>query len=156
MERRDPEGRRYIPGKIISLAQFIEEHREALNYDLITKTHYQVEDVGGVLSWDALDSFIKHIGPSSALAQDLGYNLEGWDTRVKTNAILADIYDILQMINRNIIAANSKKHINEKITPYPRPGREKKERALGRDGLPKNELLAWIEQKRRKKVETHG
>lgn len=127
-----------------------------MNFDLITKTHYQVEDVGGVLSWDALDSFIKNIGPGSALARDLGYDLEGWDTRTKTNAILADIYDVLQLINRNIVASNSKKRITEKITPYPRPGREKKERALGRDGLPKNELLVWIEQKRRKKVETDG
>ena len=127
-----------------------------MNFDLITKTHYQVEDVGGVLSWDALDSFIKNIGPGSALARDLGVDLEGWDTRKKTNEILADIYDVLQLINRNIVASNSKKRISEKITPYPRPGREKKERALGRAGLPKNELLAWIEEKRRKKVETDG
>ena len=127
-----------------------------MNFDLITKTHYQVEDVGGVLSWDALDSFIKNIGSDSALARDLGYDLEGWDTRTKTNAILADIYDVLQLINRNIVASNSKKRIPEKITPYPRPGRGKKKRALGRGALPKNELLAWIEEKRRKKVETDG
>ena len=127
-----------------------------MNYDLITQTHYQVEDVGGVLSWDALDSFIKNIGPGSALARDLGYNLEGWDTRVKTNSILADIYDILQLINRNLVASNSKKRITQKITPYPRPGRENKERRLGKGALPKNELKAWIEEKRRKKVETDG
>lgn len=127
-----------------------------MNFDLITKTHYQVEDVGGVLSWDALDSFIKNIGSDSALARDLGYDLEGWDTRTKTNAILADIYDVLQLINRNIVASNSKKRITEKITPYPRPGREKKDKKIGKGALTKSDLLAWIEEKRRKKVETDG
>ena len=67
-----------------------------------------------------------------------------------TNQILADIYDLLQVVA--IMLSGKKKQIK----PYPRPGREKKERTLGRDGLPKNELLAWIEQKRRKKVETDG
>lgn len=127
-----------------------------MNYDLITQTHYQIEDVGGVLSWDALDSFIKHIGPSSALAHELGYNLEGWDTITKTNALLADIYDMLQVLNRNIVQSSSKKKITEKITPYPRPGRETKKRNLGKGALPANELRAWIEEKRRKKVERHG
>jgi hypothetical protein len=118
-----------------------------LNFDLITKTHYQVEDVGGVLSWDALDSFIKNIGPGSALARDLGYDLEGWDTRTKTNAILADIYDVLQLINRNIVASNSKKRISEKITPYPRPGREDDKKRIGSGAIPVTDLREWIRRK---------
>lgn len=156
MERRNKEGHGCPLGKIISLAKFVDEHREALNYDLITQTTYQVKDIGGGLSWDALDSFIKNIGPGSALGRDLGYNFEGWDTTTKTNSILADIYDLLQMINRNIVASKSKKRISEKITPYPRPGQEKKERRLGKGGLPKADLLAWIDNKRRKKVERNG
>lgn len=120
----------------------------------MTRTSYQLKDVGGVLSWDALDSFIKNIGPGSALGRELGYNLEGWDTTTKTNSILADIYDLLQMINRNIVASRSDKRISSKITPYPRPGREDKKRKIGKGGLPKSELVAWIENKRRKKVGT--
>ena len=148
---------RFIRGKIVSLAQFIEEHREALTFDLITHTNYQIEDVGGALSWSALDSFIKHIGPSSALARDLGYTLEGWDTVTKTNAILADIYDMIQVLNRNIVAINSKRHTSEKITPYPRPGKDdKNKKRIGKGALPKNELLAWIEKKRKMKGDSHG
>lgn len=123
-----------------------------MNYDLITKTHYQVEDVGGVLSWDALDAFVKNIGPTSALGRDLGYDLEGWDTITKTNTLLADIYDLLQLMNRNFVNANSKRRITEKIKPYPRPGRDDKKQTIGKGALPKTDLLAWIENKRRGKV----
>ena len=131
------------------------EHAEAIDYDLITRTNYQLKDIGGALSWSSLDSFLKHLPGDSALARELG-KATGWETQIKTNAILADIYDLLQVLNVNLVAIGSHGKQRRKITPYPRPGREKKERALGRDGLPKNELLAWIEEKRRKKVETDG
>ena len=150
MERRNSKGNGHTAGKTVCLAQFAETHREALNYDLLTRTGYEVEDIGGALSWGAFESFIKNVGPESALGRELGV-YTGWDTQTKTNAILADIYDLLQLINRNIVAANSKKKITEKINPYPRPGQKDDARKVGKGALPKEDLRAWIENKRKKK-----
>ena len=147
MERSDKEGERCDFGGIISLAQFTEEHGEALNYDLLTRTHYQIDDLGGALSWSSLRSFIKYLGGDSALAQDLG-KATGWETTTKTNAILADIYDLLQVINANLVnmASSGKKKV--KVKPYPRPGRdEDNTRKIGKGALPVDELHAWIRER---------
>ena len=52
---------------MMSLARAVLEHRGAIEYDLLTKTGHNVDDIGRVLPWDALDSFFKHLEPSSAL-----------------------------------------------------------------------------------------
>lgn len=130
-------------GKIICLAKFVTEHREALNFDLMTNTPYQIDDIGGALSWSSLYSFITHLRGDSALARDLG-KATGWEDTLKTNVILADIYDLLQVINANLVAyINGKKPKN--IKPYPRPNAdEKNERKLGKKALPIGELREWI------------
>lgn len=115
---------------------------------MLTRTGYEVDDIGGALSWGAFESFIKNIGPESALGRELGYST-GWNTQTKTNAILADIYDLLQVINRNLIATHSKNKVSAKIKPYPRPGKEDKEKKVGKNALPISDLRAWIEEKRK-------
>lgn len=119
-----------------------------MNFDLLTRTGYEVEDIGGALSWGAFESFIKNIGPESALGRELGY-ATGWNTQTKTNAILADIYDLLQVINRNIVASHSKKKVAAKFKPYPRPGDKKDDKKVGKGALPVKDLRAWIEEKRK-------
>jgi hypothetical protein len=110
-----------------------------LEYDLLTRTHYQLDDVGGALSWSSLYSFIKYLPGDSALAQDLEKPSAIWDSRIKTNAILADIYDLLQILIANL---SGKK---QNITPYPRPGREENtKRKFGQGAMPYNELREWI------------
>lgn len=135
-------------GKIAGLAKFAETHREAINFDLLTRTGYEIEDIGGALSWGAFESFIKQIGPNSALGRELGY-ATGWETTTKTNAILADIYDLLQVINLNIIRTHSDKKTKKKFKPYPRPGQDDKKRKIGRGALPVNDLREWINKKRK-------
>ena len=95
-------------------------------------------------------SFIKNVGPESAIGRELGY-ATGWETTTKTNAILADIYDLLQVINRNLVAAHSKEKVKKKIKPYPRPGQDENKRKIGKGALPVNELREWIENKRKQK-----
>ena len=134
-------------GGIISLARFADEHREALEYDLLTRTRYQLDDVGGTLSWSALYSFIRHLTPDSALGRDLE-KYTGWETTVKTNTILADIYDLLQVINANLCGLGSKHPTRKKIKPYPRPGKDdNNERKIGKGGLPIDKLREWIRSK---------
>ena len=74
-----------------------------------------------------------------------------WATTAKTNAILADIFDVLASINANLIAiATGKpaKHVN----PYPRPGNKQKnedEQHVGSGALPAGELRNWFKERRR-------
>lgn len=81
--------------------------------------------------------------------QQLNPELAEWGSNVKTNAILADICDMLALINSNLIAMASRKPA-KKPKPYPRPGAKGKDgsRHYGSGALPANELHEWIERKR--------
>lgn len=132
---------RFDTGGIIGLAGFVLDHAEAIDYDLLTRTSYTINDIGGALSWESLRSFIKNLGTDSALARDLGKST-GWESTLKTNVILADIYDLLQVINNNLC------HSKKRIKPYPRPGKgEDNERKIGKGALPVAELREWIRRR---------
>lgn len=127
----------------------MDEHSEAIEYDLLTRTQYSIDDVGGVLSWNSLFSFIHFLGSDSALARDLGKQT-GWEGVIQTNTILADIYDLLQVINANLVGMASHGKVKKNIKPYPRPGREQEnKRKLGSGAMPLNELSKWFEEKRK-------
>ena len=110
----------------------------------MTRTHFQLDDLGGALSWGSLYSFIKNVGSDSALARDLGKST-GWEDTLRTNAILADIYDLLQVIHADICALGGNK--KKKITPYPRPGTEEKNKRIGSGAIPANKLREWIKER---------
>lgn len=130
MERREQGSQWGIRGGIISLAKFVEEHREALNADLL-HTGFEVEDIGCALSWGALGAFIKHLPPDSALIRELHPEESAWATTLKTNSILADIYDVLSAINANLAAIGTGKPA-KRFKPYPRPGhKEETESHIG-------------------------
>lgn len=131
--------------------EFVEDHREAIESDLLRETGYELNDVGRRLSWDALDSFVKNLRPDSATARELEPELSVWATQAKTNAILADIYDLLSGINANIIAMGSGKRAKQPKR-YPRPGqKDKNVRQIGggNSAMPVNQLKAWLEEKRK-------
>lgn len=73
--------------------------------------------------------------------KDMGKST-GWESTLKTNAILADIYDLLQVV---IVMLGGKKH---KIKPYPRPSDKDDKQKIGKGALPYNELQKWFEVKR--------
>ena len=129
-------------GGIISVATILSEHSDAITYDLLTKTKYSLDDVGGALSWSTLYSFIKGLGADSAYASELD-NRRGWESTTKTNVILADIFDILQVI---AVCLGGNKN---KFKPYPRPWRaedEDKEK-IGKEALPADDLHEWIKER---------
>ena len=113
------------------------------------KTGYELNDVGRTLSWEALDSFLKHAAPDSALIKQLDPETAAWASTIKTNAILADIFDILATINANLMAVGSGKAAR-RPKPYPRPGKRSpdNEQHFGSGALPPDELRKWIEEKR--------
>ena len=115
---------------------------------------YELKDVGHSLSWGALHSFITNMGPESATARDLDPDLHRWSTTFTTNRILADIYDMLAMINANIVAAGSHKAA-KKPKPYPRPGKKNSGDHYGKDAVPVDELRRLYAEKRKKRRK-HG
>ena len=138
----DQEGVEAEPGGIKSLAEFVTEHREAVQYDLLTRTGYDLDDVGRGLSWTALDSFIKNTPPDGAIMRELRPELSQWSTTAKTNALLADIYDLLAAVNANLCAKGSGKKA-KRPKPYPRPGAQSNVRKIGK-ALPVDELKRRI------------
>ena len=121
----------------------IDEHGEAIEYELLTRTNYCLDDVGGRLPWSALYSFVNHLGTDSALARELGKST-GWETTLKTNEILANIYDQLQLANVNLARYFSRGKKNPKFTPYPRPGKgDNNSRKIGSDPMTPDELRKW-------------
>lgn len=115
------------------------------------QTGYSLDDVGGALSWSALGAFLHKADPESSLAHELEPELAAWATRFKTNAILADIYDILAQINANLVSGFSRKRAS-KPKRYPRPGDDSK-RKVGKNAVSIEELDKWLASKRKKEVE---
>ena len=76
-----------------------------------------------------------------------------WDSRLKTNFLLADLWDMLANINANLVAIGSRRPA-KRIKPYPRPKTKEQDsenkRHFGRDALPVNELHEWFEKMRAK------
>lgn len=130
----------------------IAKHGKALEYDLMTRTGHTLADVPEKVPWASLRSFVYGLDMDSALARSLRPELEGWATRAKTNAILADIADILAMINANLVALGERKRAKAP-EPYPRPGQRKNDnrRHIGKGAMPPAELKAWIAERRRRK-----
>lgn len=121
------------------------EHEEAIEYDLITSAGVEWSDVGSTLSWGAFSSFLKNIPQDSALWRSTHRDIADWGTTLKTNEILADIYDVLSMLNNNLVGGFQRKRPH-RTKPYPRPWLKKtKEKKIGGNGaLPKEKMREWI------------
>lgn len=136
---------------ITSLSKFINEHETAISYDLLTQTNYNLEDIGGALSWSAFSSFVRNLSVDSATFRSMNPDLSVWGTRIKTNFILADIYDLLAIINSNMIALGTHS-LPKKPKAYPRPNKNTKDentQKIGKDGMPPDQLRKWFDERRR-------
>lgn len=133
-----------------SLSAFVSEHETAIGYDLLTKTQHNIDDLGGALSWGSFYSFVRNLDVDSATFRSMNPEYSAWGTRIKTNHILADIYDLLAMMNANIVAIGTRK-APKKPKLYPRPKKENKDehtQRIGKVGLKPAELRAWFAERR--------
>lgn len=117
--------------------------------DLLVQTGFTLEDVGGALSWSALGAFLHKVEPDGAIAQEIEPDIAAFSSRFKTNAILADIYDVLAQINANLVGGFSRKR-SQKPRRYPRPGDNSKRHIGKNDSMTVNELDSWFAQKKQK------
>lgn len=138
MEQSNRGAGRYNGG-IIGLVRILKEHDRALEYDLMTRTGRTLNEYlsMGASGKVALISFIQHLPPDSALNKSINPKDEfgAWYSTMKTNAILADMYDAF-------VAAHSKK--GRQVKPYPRPVER---RGLGRGAIPISEFWDWWHSK---------
>lgn len=124
------------PGGIASLVRLLDEHGEAVEYDLIT-LGLRLEWRGTPrLSWRDLLVIVQQSPRTSAPSREVNGAVAAWSV---TDYLLADIYDVLA--NANWQRANAgKKSPSARPKPYPRPGKQQ-----GRSGgaLPKTEFNDW-------------
>ena len=121
---------------------------------MISSAGIEIDDIGSSLSWGAFGAFIKHSPTDSALFQEIHPEIGNWGTVLKTNIILADIFDCLAQINSNLIAGfNHKK--SQKVDKYPRSWAKSKSKKVG-TAVKRKDLHEWMEKKRREARNKHG
>lgn len=93
----------------------------------------------------------------SHLIRELSPEDGRWATRSKTNAILADIFDMLAIINANLVAMGSHKRA-KRPEPYKRPGDKEEQniKKYGKGAVTVPELEAFFEKKRKEHEARHG
>ena len=134
---------------MISLANFVYEHREAVERDLLIETGHELDDIGRSLSWGALRSFLSSVKLGSALGAELNPDMTEWATPARTNAILADIYDMLAVINAQLHVIASRKK-GRKPERYKRPwDTEKNKHHFGKGVLSLSEMREWLKSRQR-------
>lgn len=120
---------------MISLARMIDQHDRALEYDLMTRTGRTLSELinMGAAGKVALISFIQYLPPDAVLRKELDPKDEtaDWFTTMKTNAILADLFDVF-------VAVHTKK--GKIPAEYPRPG---KKQTIGKDPVPISKFWDW-------------
>ena len=132
-------------GGIAELARIIEEHGPALDYDLLTRTRYDLRDVGGALSWGALRHFVQYLPRDSALSRELmpPTDAERWTNGEATASLLADLFDLVAMLRSEVLAKGSGKKPKHP-RPYPRPGtKPKNTRHVGSKPIPIAKFEEW-------------
>ena len=87
----------------------------------------------------------------TATMRELHPEYAEWNTTLKTNALLADIFDVLSMIGSILAALQVPRRTVKEPKPYPRPGQKPKDQQhFGRGALPPDKLREWFNEKRRK------
>lgn len=134
-------------GGIVSLADLIEAHGRALNYDLLTRIGVSLYDIPDVISWADLRDFVSHLDASSALVAELDPDVAGWQGDEKVPMLLAHIADLLAGLSYGYTISHMKKGTRKPQAPepIPRPGVKpsRQTQHWGSDGIPMSEFDDW-------------
>ena len=146
MARRVGEGRGG-PGGIIALANIVEDHAGALDYDLMTLTRWTLDDLGDALGWVTLLHFVQNLPPTSALVRSMNPDLAeqlAWANGQRNAALLADIYDVICVLRYEMLSALPHRGAVMKPSPHTRPGIEdNNKRTIGSGAVSIAEFEWW-------------
>lgn len=127
------------------------EHGGALEYDLMTRTRYTLDDLGGGLGTRQLLAFVTHLPPDSALSRELrGDTAEerSWQEAARLPMLVADIADTAHALVWEVAQAHSRRDLRDRVPePIARPGVEPsgRTRHWGSEAIPANEFDDWWE-----------
>lgn len=127
----------HLSGGILGLYGFITEHREAVEYDLLTHGGFRLEDAGTpALSWRELHILVARWLKLHATATFESVNGIVWSTEAQLTAMLIDL----------TASANWQrggKSTAPKPKPLPRPWLKAKAQTFGRDPIPISQFDDW-------------
>ncbi|AYN56831.1 tail assembly chaperone [Arthrobacter phage Andrew] len=126
-------------GGIAGLCLLLEEHSEAIEYDLLVMGR-RLDDLGTpALSWRDLLVIVKHSGPSSALVRAVQPELSAW----ANGTVLADLVALVA----DLLAAGNWQRQGKKSAPKPkrikRPGAKNDDKHFGRAPIPVKDFDDW-------------
>lgn len=128
------------PGGILSLDALIEEHSEAIEYDLITHG-LRLRQLGEQsLSWVDLKAIVKFLPPESALMRTLQPDAHKWQL---DQFLLAEMTDCLRWLvwSKTDDAKNGRNRPEQITRPGLESNRERVGTAMGVDRM--NDFLGW-------------
>lgn len=136
-------GLRCRRGGIRGLLELIRQHREAIEYDLIS-LGLRLDWIGSErLTWRDLWVIVQQLPRTSAMARSVDPEATLWG---QAEQILAGIYDALNVANWQ--RGEAKRHTFPK--PLPRPGVEPESQSFGAgDGIAMDEMarrLGWTDR----------
>ena len=124
------------------------EHGGALEYDLLTKTRYTLDDIGGALSYRALRHFVQYMGADCALWLELHPDeaeMVAWEQGRMDAVLLADVFDAVNAMGSRIAGIMTGRHRRPK--PYPRPWDKRKSTThVGGTPMRIGDFDAWWEE----------
>lgn len=127
----------------------VSQHGRALEYDLMTRTRFTLDDLGGELSTRTLLAFVTNLPPDSALLQELrgdGRDEVLWQGHSMEAMLMAEMADTLHVIAWETAQANSKHDLR---SSYPeqieRPGvvPRNRSRHFGSEPVKVSEFDEW-------------
>ena len=89
-------------------------------------------------------NFVTHLDEHSAFARQVSPDAVEWGSITKTNFILADIFDMLSVINYNVRQLGGGTTL-QKPKPYPRPGKNSNNKQkFGKGAIPVTDIRNWV------------
>ncbi len=135
-------------GGILGLLELVEQHQEAIEYELL-RIGRRLRDLGTRLTWRDLLVLVRgwQKSPHNAVSEAI----HGYSVWTIEEQLLAELIDVGRMANWQ--RQNKPHAAKPKRTPRPWE-RQKETRRLGRDAIPISAFDDWWESKAKVRAET--
>lgn len=136
------QARGYHPGGILSLCLLIEEHGEAIEYELISHG-LRLRNLGSEdFNWRDLKVIVRQCPRDSAIARAVEPDAATWGVQEQLLAEIADTLHWLQWTKTKDAAAKPPRNAPD---PIPRPGIKPKQVEVYKyDVMTQDEALEWL------------